>query len=780
MSRRVAQAVRGGAVRGDAEEGIPALREIERQLASVARAVRTRAPGCCASFEVPSVAPAAKRELVATIARRPGVAAGGAPHAGRARAPRAAALPAGGRGVVPRARGPRGGDRPRSRRAAGRRRPRSRWRRCSRPSRALLGVAGRARREGRARAAGRVRRAGGKPGLRRFAAPRRCAASPRRRLRRGMGMQIKVDEITDILRRQIQGLDTSVEMAEVGTVVSVGDGIARVFGLDRVMAGEMVAFPHDVFGLALNLEEDGVGCVLMGESQAIREGDEVRRTGRILQVPVGPALVGRVVERARPADRRQGPDRRRRQLPDRAHRPRRGAPPAGEGAGADRHQGDRLDDPDRARPARADHRRPPDRQDRDHRRHHHQPEGEGHDLHLRRDRPEALDRRAGRQDPRGLRRDGATRSWWPPPRRSPPRCSTWRRTPAARWASTSCTTAAHAVVFYDDLSKHAAAYREISLLLRRPPGREAYPGDVFYLHSRLLERAAKLRDDLGGGSLTAIPVIETQAGDVVGVHPDQRHLDHRRADLPGVRPLLLRRAPGGERRHLGLARRRQRPDQGDEEGGRHAAPRPRAVPRAGGVRPVRLRPRQGHAAAARPRRAPGRDPQAGPVPADAGRAARWPRCSPAPAGILDKLKVEAVLPFEALPARAPRAAPRRRARGHHRRPASSKGPSSRSSTAGCQAALDAFLREHPEAARCLASRTCGAASARCARPQQITKAMKMVAAAKLRRAQTRILEARPYAAALEAVLRSLAARVGVAPPPAAGRSARSRPSRWSW
>ncbi|MFH1177156.1 MAG: F0F1 ATP synthase subunit alpha, partial [Acidobacteriota bacterium] len=108
-------------------------------------------------------------------------------------------------------------------------------------------------------------------------------------------MQIKVNEITDILRRQIEGLETSVEMAEVGTVVSVGDGIARVFGLDRVMAGEMVEFPHGVFGLALNLEEDGVGCVLMGETHSIGEGDEVRRTGKILSVPVGPALVGRVV-----------------------------------------------------------------------------------------------------------------------------------------------------------------------------------------------------------------------------------------------------------------------------------------------------------------------------------------------------------------------------------------------------------------------------------------------------------------------------------------------------
>ena len=116
----------------------------------------------------------------------------------------------------------------------------------------------------------------------------------------------------------------------------------------------------------------------------------------------------------------------------------------------------------------------------------------------------------------------------------------------------------HALVIYDDLSKHADAYRQLSLLLRRPPGREAFPGDVFYLHSRLLERACKLTDELGGGSLTALPIIETQAGDVVGVHPDERDLDHRRADLPRVRPLLLGRPPGDQRRHLRLARRRRR------------------------------------------------------------------------------------------------------------------------------------------------------------------------------------------------------------------------------
>ena len=133
----------------------------------------------------------------------------------------------------------------------------------------------------------------------------------------------------------------------------------------------------------------------------------------------------------------------------------------------------------------------------------------------------------------------------------------------------------HALVIYDDLTKHADAYRQLSLLLRRPPGREAFPGDVFYLHSRLLERACKLNDELGGGSLTALPIIETQAGDVVRLHPDERDLDHGRADLPRVRPLLLGRPPGDQRRHLRLARGRLGADEGDEEGRRPPPPRPR-------------------------------------------------------------------------------------------------------------------------------------------------------------------------------------------------------------
>ena len=153
----------------------------------------------------------------------------------------------------------------------------------------------------------------------------------------------------------------------------------------------------------------------------------------------------------------------------------------------------------------------------------------------------------------------------------------------------------HALVIYDDLTKQADAYRQLSLLLRRPPGREAFPGDVFYLHSRLLERACKLSDELGGWFADRAPDHRDAGRRRLGLHPDERDLDHRRADLPAVRPLLLRRAPGRERRHLGLARRLLRADQGDEEGRRPSAPRPRAVPRARGVRPVRLRARPGDA-----------------------------------------------------------------------------------------------------------------------------------------------------------------------------------------
>ena len=185
--------------------------------------------------------------------------------------------------------------------------------------------------------------------------------------------------------------------------------------------------------------------------------------------------------------------------------------------------------------------------------------------------------------------------------------------------STSSTTAGTRSRIYDDLTKHAYAYRQMSLLLRRPPGREAYPGDVFYLHSRLLERAVKLNDELGGGSLTSLPIIETQAGDVSAYVPDQRHLHHRRPDLPRGRPVPLGRAAGHQRGHLGVPRGRRRAAQADEEGGRQAAPGPVPVPRAGGLRPVRLRAGRRDPGHAEPRRAPGGAAQAGRAQAVEGR-----------------------------------------------------------------------------------------------------------------------------------------------------------------
>jgi len=331
-------------------------------------------------------------------------------------------------------------------------------------------------------------------------------------------MQIKVDEITDILRRQIEGLDTSVEMAEVGTVVSVGDGIARVFGLDNVMAGEMVQLPHGVFGLALNLEEDGVGCVLMGETSEIREGDEVRRTGKILSVPVGPGMVGRVVDPL-------------------------GQPIDGKGPieAVDQYPLERI------APGVV----------------HRQPVKEPVQTGLKaidgmipigRGQRELIigDRQTGKtaiavdtiinqkgknviciyvaigqkrstvaQVVKTLEDFGAMEHTIIVSASASEPAPLQFLAPYAGCAMGEyfMLNGQHALCIYDDLSKHAASYREISLLLRRPPGREAYPGDVFYLHSRLLERAAKMREDLGGGSLTALPVIETQAGDVSAYIP---------------------------------------------------------------------------------------------------------------------------------------------------------------------------------------------------------------------------------------------------------------------
>ena len=234
---------------------------------------------------------------------------------------------------------------------------------------------------------------------------RRRSEPPRRHIV-SRHMNIKAEEISKIIRDQIGNYAVDVDVAEVGTIVSIGDGIARVHGVENTMAGEMLEFPHGVFGIALNLEEESVGAVLLGEYTEIKEGDTVKRTNRIISVPVGEELVGRVVNAlGQPIDGK-GPivSKQTREIERIAPGRRRSV--AGQGAAADRAQGDRRDGADRPRPARADHRRPPDRQDRGRRRRDHQPEGAGRHLHLQRDRAEAVDDRAGGADAGRSRRDG--------------------------------------------------------------------------------------------------------------------------------------------------------------------------------------------------------------------------------------------------------------------------------------------------------------------------------------------------------------------------------------
>jgi F-type H+/Na+-transporting ATPase subunit alpha len=423
--------------------------------------------------------------------------------------------------------------------------------------------------------------------------------------------QIRADEIARVLREEIENYEQTLQVAETGYVVTVGDGIARLHGLDKVMAGELIEFPHNVSGIALNLDEDEVGAVLLGEYTEIKEGDEVRRTGRIMSVPVGEAMVGRVVDAlGRPIDGK-GPIDTNRVQPHRAHRPWRDRPqPVKEP----------LQTGIKAIDAMI-------------------PIGRGQRELIIGDRQTgktaiALDtiinqkgqgvicvyvaigqkRSTVAQVVKTLESYGAMEYTIV--------IAATPRTPRPMQYIAPYSGCAmgeyfrdkggHALCIYDDLSKHAAAYRELSLLLRRPPGREAFPGDVFYLHSRLLERAAKLSDEKGGGSLTALPFIETQAGDVsayiptnvISITDGQIYLQ---ADLfnSGVRPAVdvglsvsrvggnaqikaMKQVAGSLRLDLAQYRARR-------------------------LRPVRLRSRQGHPGAAQPRPPPHRDPQAAPV-----------------------------------------------------------------------------------------------------------------------------------------------------------------------
>jgi F-type H+/Na+-transporting ATPase subunit alpha len=329
---------------------------------------------------------------------------------------------------------------------------------------------------------------------------------------------IRADEISRVLRSEIENYDAAVNVSETGSVITVGDGIARIYGLENVMAGELVEFSHGVVGIALNLEEDQVGVVLLGDYQAVKEGDQVKRTGRIMSIPVGEAMIGRVVNAL-------------------------GEPIDGKGPIATTE----FSALERLAPGVVD--RQPVKQ----------PLQTGIKaidgmIPIGRGQRELVigDRQTGKTtvllDSIINQRGGDVICIYVAigQKRSTVAqvVKTLEEYGAMEYSIVVAATASdpapmqyiapysgcaigeyfrdssrHALCIYDDLSKHAAAYREISLLLRRPPGREAYPGDVFYLHSRLLERAAKLSNEKGGGSLTALPVIETQAGDVSAYIP---------------------------------------------------------------------------------------------------------------------------------------------------------------------------------------------------------------------------------------------------------------------
>src|SRR5947209_5561485 len=325
--------------------------------------------------------------------------------------------------------------------------------------------------------------------------------------------QIKADEITQLIRQQIENYESKISVDEVGTVITLGDGIARVHGLEKVMAGELLAFPHNVSGIAMNLEEDQVGVVLLGEYIEIKEGDEVKRTGRIISVPVGDALIGRVVDSlGRPIDDK-GPVATSEFIPV-----ERIAPGVIERQPVREPMATGLKAIDSMIPV-----------------------GRGQRELIIGDRQTgktaiAIDtiinnkggdliciycaigqkRSSIAQVVKTLSDYGAMDYTVVVAASASEPAPMQYIAPYAACAMGEYfrDTKRHALVIYHDLSKHAASYREISLLLRRPPGREAYPGDGFYPHSRLLERSAKLSNEKGGGSLTALPIIETQAGDV--------------------------------------------------------------------------------------------------------------------------------------------------------------------------------------------------------------------------------------------------------------------------
>jgi F-type H+-transporting ATPase subunit alpha len=341
--------------------------------------------------------------------------------------------------------------------------------------------------------------------------------------------EVRPDEVSAILRKQLSGFEKEIDVYDVGTVLSIGDGIARIYGLSKVMANEIIEFPGDVFGMAMNLEEDNIGAIIFGESTHIKEGDTVKRTGRVASMPVGEQMLGRVITPlGEPLDGK-GPIKtdkfsplERKALGVMARQPVKeplqtglkavdGMIPIGRGQReliiGDRQTGKTAIALDTIINQKYTHTEKAKK------------EGvkpvycvyvaigqKGSTVA----QVVASLEEAGAMDYtvviNAAANDSAPMQYIAP-------------YAGATMGEFFRDSARHSLVIYDDLSKHAQAYRQMSLLLRRPPGREAYPGDVFYLHSRLLERASKLNDELGGGSLTALPIIETQAGDVSAYIP---------------------------------------------------------------------------------------------------------------------------------------------------------------------------------------------------------------------------------------------------------------------
>ena len=383
-------------------------------------------------------------------------------------------------------------------------------------------------------------------------------------------MSFRPEEVSAVLAQELERYEAKLETKSVGTVLSVGDGIARVWGLEDAMAGELLKFPGDVMGMVLNLEEDNVGAVLFGSDKNIKEGDRVERTGRIASVPVGKAMIGRVVNAiGQPVDGKGpiGSDKFRNiefKAPGVIERQPVKEPlqtgikaidsmiPIGRGQReliiGDRQTGKTAIALDTIINQK----------------------GTGRHLHLRRDRAEGVDgRERGR---RSLEKHGAMEYTIVVTASASESAPLQYIAPYAGCAMGEEFTLQgrpRAVRLRRPVeARHA--YRQLSLLLRRPPGREAYPGDVFYLHSRLLERAVQALRREGRRLAHRAAVHRDPGRRRLGVHPDQRHLDHRRPDLPRGRPLLRGRAPRDQRRHLGVARRRQRADQGDAPGRRDA------------------------------------------------------------------------------------------------------------------------------------------------------------------------------------------------------------------